>query len=267
MNNDKERILPTDLILASVRPTVPGDLAVRIEGLSESEELRRRIAERLGRPRRPSEFSARQMRRRARDNHNIQVGITGLTTDPNHQAELEHDLRELLPKQRSAAVPLCICAGSVHGDLINNPMPYPWWDTAGNFALPPSGNPLWQIAVSLDNRGWNWAMLALSDGASASPPVPKNQVLVGLASGTSWAKEIWVQNYCSGRIGSVFQSGTNAIPNRIMLDSPACFSGADTIVFRKPGFLGIWHDVGYFGTTEFWPAFGGTVADFTWIID
>ena len=37
-----------------------------------------------------------------------------------------------------------------------------------------------------------------------------------------------------------------------------CRSGAHTIVFSKPGFMGIWYDVAHFNSTEFWEAFGGT---------
>jgi hypothetical protein len=95
------------------------------------------------------------------------------------------------------------------------------------------------IAVKLDSAGWNWARLLLSDGATANPPVPKNQVLVGLANRTDWPKEIWAQNFCTGRIASVFQSGMNSTPNWMRLDLAVCWSGADTIVFRKPGFWGI----------------------------
>jgi len=123
------------------------------------------------------------------------------------------------------------------------------------------------IAVRLDSASWNWPLLLLSDGATASPPVAKSQVVVGLAKRTSWAKEICAQNFCTGRIASVFQSGTNTTPNRIRLDHAVCWSGADTIVFRKPGFLGVWHNVGHFGATAFWKAFGGTVADFSWVFD
>jgi hypothetical protein len=92
-------------------------------------------------------------------------------------------------------------------------------------------------------------------------------VVLGLANQTDWAKEIWAQNFCSGRVASVFQSGTNTTPNRIRLDVAVCWSGADTVVFRKPGALGFWHDVGHFGAPAFWQAFGGTVADFTWVFD
>lgn len=99
------------------------------------------------------------------------------------------------------------------------------------------------------------------------PPVPRNQVLVGLANGTDWAKEIWSENVCSGRLGSVYQDGPNLTPRRMLLNMPTCREGTDTIVFRKPGFWGIWHDVGHFPPELFWQAFGGTVADFTWVTD
>jgi hypothetical protein len=97
--------------------------------------------------------------------------------------------------------------------------------------------------------------------------VSKNQALIGLANQTDWAKEIWVENLCAGRTASVFQSGTNSAPNRMRLDQAECWQGADTIVFRKPGFWGIWHDVGHFPPGLFWQAFGGTWADFSWVVD
>jgi hypothetical protein len=264
---------PVHVVLDSVQRTEPGELAVRVEGLGDEDEaLRHRIAETLGRRRDPTERPAKQMRRQGRERGGIPIGITGPSTDPARRKELEDDLRDLLPEQRpaaqaAAAASVCVCAGGVHGDRINASPPFPWWDAAGNFLPPPSGTPPWVIAVSLDSAGWNWARLLLSDGAAASPPVPKSQVVVGLANSTSWAKEIWAQNFCMGRIASVFQSGTNTTPNRIRLDRAVCWSGADTIVFRKPGFWGIWHDVGHFGATAFWQAFGGTIADFTWVFD
>jgi hypothetical protein len=56
-------------------------------------------------------------------------------------------------------------------------------------------------------------------------------------------------------------------PRWMLLEKSSCREGADTIVFRKPGFLGIWHDVGHVPPELFWQAFGGTVCDFRWAID
>jgi hypothetical protein len=55
--------------------------------------------------------------------------------------------------------------------------------------------------------------------------------------------------------------------NRIRLDAPGCWEGADTIVFPKPGFWGVWHDIAHMPPEEFWPVFGGTKINFVWITD
>jgi hypothetical protein len=94
-----------------------------------------------------------------------------------------------------------------------------------------------------------------------------DQVLIRLANATDWAKEIWAFNLCSGRLGSVFQEDPNSTPRSMLLSRASCREGADSIVFRKPGFFGIWHDVGHFDSGSFWSTFGGTVATFTWTVD
>jgi hypothetical protein len=43
--------------------------------------------------------------------------------------------------------------------------------------------------------------------------------------------------------------------------------GTDTIVFRKPGFLGIWDNIANFDFALFWTVFGGRRLTFTWIGD
>jgi hypothetical protein len=119
----------------------------------------------------------------------------------------------------------------------------------------------------LDSATFNQAQLIVADGATFSPPVSMTEAVIGLANATDWDKEIWAANLCSGRIGSVFQAGPNATPRRMRLRQADCREGADTIVFRKPGFFGIWHDVGHLAPGGFWRWFGGTVADFTWVVD
>ena len=57
------------------------------------------------------------------------------------------------------------------------------------------------------------------------------------------------------------------LPKGVPSKSPYFGEGTDTIVFRKPGFWGIWHDVGHFQSDTFWQAFGGTWADFSWFVD
>jgi hypothetical protein len=47
---------------------------------------------------------------------------------------------------------------------------------------------------------------------------------------------------------------------------PQCREGTDTLVFRKPGFLGVWTDYAHFPPELFWQAFGGTQFIFTWTV-
>jgi hypothetical protein len=162
----------------------------------------------------------------------------------------------------------CVCAGNPRGDRIAlRAENIVWRDSAGNWVPPPSGREFWTIAVALDAAPFNWARLELRNGEVWSPPVPRSQVLVGLANSTDWDKEIEAFNLCSGRIGSVYQSGRNILPRRMLLSVPNCREGADTIVFHKPGAFGFWHPVGHFPPGLFFRAFGGTVADFVWVID
>ena len=128
----------------------------------------------------------------------------------------------------------------------------------------------WVFAVALDDAPFNWAKLQIEDGAPEG--VGAGQVLIGLANGTSWAKEAWYWNTCSGITNGVGQSGTNLTPNfmRIDIDTPPYPPNPiPSMVFRKPGFLGVWHDVGHFPLfhTRFADFFGGTKATFTWVVD
>lgn len=91
------------------------------------------------------------------------------------------------------------------------------------------------------------------------------EIRVGLASAVSWAKEIVAWHLCRGRLSTVFQEGTNSTANFMLLER-GC-DGADTIIFRKPGFLGIWVDVFHLESRLFWPMFGGKRLTFTWLID
>jgi hypothetical protein len=58
-------------------------------------------------------------------------------------------------------------------------------------------------------------------------------------------------------------------PNRLWLASEQadCDSGVHTIVLRKPKFLGVWADMYYFNTEEFWFLFGKRYVAFKWILD
>jgi hypothetical protein len=208
--------------------------------------------------------------RTAEDTKAIRVGVVG-PADPERMRELGQEVWQIVAEEvggSRAARATCVCYGNLPAEEVRiKPEEILWFDSNGMWKPPPAPGADWLIAVFLDKNGWNAAALHVWDGATNSPPVPKNQVLVGLANGTSWPKEIWADNLCSGRVSSVYQETTNPSYRRILIDSPDCYDGADTIVFRKPGLFGIWHEVSHFEPNDFWRAFGGTRCDFHWVKD
>jgi hypothetical protein len=174
----------------------------------------------------------------------------------------------------AAGVPsaVCVCTAYRYGDRI--PV-----ETAAD----PEGRPLlqnglppwrpvwrgqsptedyWLIAVYLNNTGSDTAVLLLRNGARES--VGPNEVLIGLANNTPWAKEIWAYNYCVGRQVSVVTDGNTRAYNYMRLQKGQCREGTHAIVFRKPGFLGWWFDIGHIELSRFWEFFGGNICKFTW---
>jgi hypothetical protein len=151
--------------------------------------------------------------------------------------------------------------------------PVPWkpvWHGPPDPDHPGSELPSWVIAIALDNAPFNYAKLTLENGAPDG--VTAGQVLIGLANGTDWAKEVWYWNSCVGNLMVIRQTGPNLTPNfmQVNIDLPPYPPNAiPSMVFRKPGFLGFWHDVGHFPLfhTRFAEFFGGTKATFTWVID
>ncbi len=266
-----------DLHLRPAQRVDPLDFSIRVDGLENVDHLER-IRRGIGRSLRRGMFAGSDAL--AADDQRVEdkldVSVSGRLTSSDRQRGLNQLLRvavqDELGQLPSAArdFDMCVCAGAVPGDRINLTAAEINWFVDGVWTLPPNalpGEDFWVITVALDSAPFNWARLILRNGATFSPPVPRNQVLVGLANGTDWAKEIWSENLCSGRLGSVYQEGPSSTPRRMLLSMPVCREGTDTIVFRKPGFWGIWHDVGHFPPEVFWQAFGGTVADFTWVID
>ncbi len=167
---------------------------------------------------------------------------------------------------------VCVCTADRYGDRI--PV-----ETAAD----PEGRPLlqngqppwrpvwrgqsptqdyWIIAVYLNDTGMDAARLLLRNGAPES--VGPNEVIIGLANNTVWAKEIWAYNYCAGRQASVVADGNTSAYNYMRLQRGECREGTHAIVFRKPGFLGWWFDIGHIELRTFWDFFGGTICEFTW---
>jgi hypothetical protein len=184
---------------------------------------------------------------------------------------VEHRVRTIVAEELGgdrAASAACVCYGNLPAQEVKiSQKEIHWFDSNGVWKPPPGPNPYWLAAVFLDVEGWNAVALQVWNGATNNPPVPKNQVLVGLANKTDWPKEIWADNLCSGRIASVYHEQRNPTFRRMLLDAPDCYDGADTIVFRKPGLFGIWHEVSHFEPNDFWKAFGGTRCDFAWVKD
>jgi hypothetical protein len=145
--------------------------------------------------------------------------------------------------------------------------PVPWRPA---WQPPPTGGTSWPIAVYLDNAPFNIARLDVYDGAPYS--LAENEFILGLANATTWAKKIYYWQSCVGRVVSVSQSGKSSVPDeaRIAIDMPPYPpSPIPSLLFRKPGFLGSWHDVGHFPYfhTNFSAFFGGTRSVFTWMVD
>jgi hypothetical protein len=200
------------------------------------------------------------------------------SSDRAYIDDLEHDVRATVEEsleqrdlkmegtQANPRAAACACVTTIPGDRIPHAIgpPFPWWSN-GVWVNPAPDRVTWLIGVYLDEALRNWALLRLSPGATMG--IGPNQMLLGLANRTDWAKEVWGFNICTGLLGSVFQGGRNPIARTMVLEKGFCREGADTIVFRKPGFLGIWYFVGHFDPSSFWEAFGGTVAMFEWFDD
>jgi hypothetical protein len=266
-----------DVYLRPAQQVDPLDVCVRVDGLPEEKDRAAvgkavGLSLRRGAPPSPEEAAPA----RPSVDRTVELGVGGQWASRHRWSELDRVVRGAVDDEldriadRARAADICICASGVPGDRINLRPEEIVWYVNGVWTPPPNappGDDSWVIAVALDSAPFNYARLILRNGATFDPPVRRDQVLVGLANATDWAKEIWADNLCSGRLASVYQDGPDTTPHRMLLGVPNCRDGTDTIVFRKPGFFGIWHDVGHFPPELFWQAFGGTVADFTWVID
>jgi hypothetical protein len=155
----------------------------------------------------------------------------------------------------------CICmATGVPGETQDlsglNPLP-----------APPAGQNFLTIGVVFTHPVYgvitDTLRLTIEDGAPFG--LGASDMLVGLASEVDWAKEIVSWNLSRGRLASVFQAQTNASPNFMQLKREC--NGADTILFNKPGFLGVWGTRANFDFQLFWTVFGGKRLTFTWVTD
>jgi hypothetical protein len=111
----------------------------------------------------------------------------------------------------------------------------------------------------------------ISVAVSATSPVPltSGQVLVRFGTLTGWDKEVVAHEFCGlGDVGRLFARGGTTNPASLLLSRSFPGSpGADTLIFRKPGFLGWWIDSAHFGVSSFWSAFGGRAITISWLSD
>jgi len=159
---------------------------------------------------------------------------------------------------------VCICLatgipGTTQSLSSVNPLP-----------APPPGTNVVIIAVALSvinvtGPTFSGDTLRLTVEPGAQFGIGSGQMQVGLASAVSWAKEIYAWNLCRGRLATLHQPGPSTTPTFMTLTRDC--DGADTIVFRKPQFGGVWADVGNFDFTLFWTVFNGRRLTFTWLTD
>jgi len=276
----EKRLEGVDLKIALVEQVHPWDVSMRIDGLrpEREEDLRRRVIEQL---QKRWKFESQSGIRTTKGVSNlgsssppIDVSVLVPSLNRSYIADLESDVRAIVVEgldQRDVQIDegngqaqACVCVAVSPGDRIVLEPPFSW-RSDGAWVNHPSGRTTWNIGVPLNSGSFDVALLQLSNGASSG--VAMNQVMVGLANSTAWGKELCAFNTCIGRTVSVFQGRTNSTPITMLLSRDSCGTGADTVFFRKPGFLGIWHDVGHFCPNQFWNAFGGTIAIFDWVMD
>jgi hypothetical protein len=186
-------------------------------------------------------------------------------------AALTTTARQSLAEAQAAVPPAaCICmrTGLPRMTPLKEPIfnPPPWRTDPSVlplvFAWYPNGRDAIRIEVKSGSEG---RITPLPLDAMVVQLRLRNPAGLGYSVAT-WAKEIQALNYCIGTTSSI-RVDTWERPVSMHLRRADCTRDADTIVFRKPGFLGIWHDVGYFEPEAFWSAFGGQVVDFEWVGD
>jgi hypothetical protein len=157
--------------------------------------------------------------------------------------------------ERAAAQGTTVCAFSTPGVAVNALAPALSFPTASG-------------SVQLFRWASNdTAMVTVASGAPFA--LTPGQVLVRFGTQTAWDKELVAREFCGlGDIGRLFAPGGRTNPGSLLINRSFPGSpGADTLVFRKPGFLGWWIDSASFTVSSFWSAFGGRAITITWLSD
>ncbi len=275
-------------------PNPPGP-RVAVHGLPEdlAHRLRARVVQQFGErlktlPRSPCTHEAAAKRAHASDWLDIEIepssanaaSQTGVLSDLLSAAESavgDSYLEAHRDRLRTNKATLKV-KPRAPGDNVLDIQSIGWWGKDANGSrvwqrTPIGGKPVWKIALLLS--GSDAGFLSLSEGA---PFVGRHQCRVTFVEvQTNWAKELW--SFKDGRgMGGVLHVEGHATGTVSLLADP---NTADTMVFRKPGFLGVWYDVAHFAFGGevidfladggkhfgFWDAFAGTDFRFTWVFD
>jgi len=115
----------------------------------------------------------------------------------------------------------------------------------------------------------NYDLFYLDPHPQRLPELRPDEMIIGLRTDMEWPKELEAYNYCHGRQYAVYQDGPSGVAIEMRITKPGgCGMGlTDTIVFRKPKFLGIWTSVGWINSSNFWAAAGGHRITFRWFAD
>jgi hypothetical protein len=102
--------------------------------------------------------------------------------------------------------------------------------------------------------------------------LPANQTEIVLRVGApnfphTWAKEVYGWTYCRLRTRGASHPGGGWPGEAVLpLTRAQCEAGdADTIVFAKPGFWGVWTDVFHWTPESFWGLHSGRRVTYTWL--
>jgi hypothetical protein len=90
-----------------------------------------------------------------------------------------------------------------------------------------------------------------------------DEIQVGLATETDWAKQLTAWHPCNTKIASTYAEGPGA-EIRYMKLYRGCPYPDPAIIFRKPALFGVWIDLAFWIPGDLWAHFGGTRITVTW---
>jgi len=194
----------------------------------------------------------------------INVSLAGLQLPDTETKRLETQIQQMItaelarhqqtnPQAITAGIS-CVCA---YNGVPGAPLDVSSIVSLVNGPPPPSGF----FNFTITDADGDVVLLTVFPGVTSSATCS-----VGLANRcrSCWNKQIEAWNLCQQALFTIEVSCTaGMIPFNV---NKGCFQ-TDTLIFRKPKFFGAWTDMFHIVETEFWSAFGGTRALFTWVAD